>query len=93
MVMVYNDIFNKIPVKSWRSVVLVQETGVPGEHWRPATSHWQCCNQYIWPKARLVLTTLVVIGAGTDCIFSCKSNYHTTTTTPYMYKLPNGSAI
>ena len=30
--------FNNISVKSWRSVLLVEEIGVPGENHRPATS-------------------------------------------------------
>ena len=34
-------IFNNISVISWRSVLLVEETGVPGENHRPAPSHWQ----------------------------------------------------
>jgi hypothetical protein len=34
---------------------------------------------YTSPWSRLELTTSVVIG--TDCIGSCKSNYHTITTT------------
>jgi hypothetical protein len=29
--MVFNATFNNIPVISWQSVLLVQETGVPGE--------------------------------------------------------------
>ena len=37
-----------------------------------------CCIEYTSPWAVFKLTTLVVIG--TDCIGSCKSNYHTTTT-------------
>jgi hypothetical protein len=40
-VMVFNTIFNKISVISWRSVYLVEETGVPGENHWPAASHWQ----------------------------------------------------
>jgi hypothetical protein len=39
--MVFNATFNNISVKSWRSVLLVEETGVPRENHRPATSHWQ----------------------------------------------------
>jgi len=39
--MVFNATFNNISVISWRSVLLVEETGVPGENQRPATSHWQ----------------------------------------------------
>jgi hypothetical protein len=32
MVMVFNTTFNNISVISWRSVSLVEETGVPGEN-------------------------------------------------------------
>jgi hypothetical protein len=32
---------NNISVISWRSVLLVEETGVPGENHRPVGSHWQ----------------------------------------------------
>jgi hypothetical protein len=39
--MVFNATFNNISVISWRSVLLVEETGVPGENHRTATSHWQ----------------------------------------------------
>jgi hypothetical protein len=31
--------FNNISVISWQSVLLVGETGVPGENHRPAASH------------------------------------------------------
>ena len=34
-VMVFNDTFNNILVISWRSVLLVEETGVLGENHRP----------------------------------------------------------
>ena len=39
--MVFNAIFNNISVLSWRSVLLMEETGVPRENHRPATSHSQ----------------------------------------------------
>jgi hypothetical protein len=39
--MMLNTTFNNISVISWRSVLLVDETGVPGENHRPVTSHWQ----------------------------------------------------
>jgi len=39
--MVFNDTFNNISVILWRSVVLVEETGVPGENHGPVASHWQ----------------------------------------------------
>ena len=39
--MVFNATFNNISVISSQSVLLVEETGVAGEHHRPAVSHWQ----------------------------------------------------
>jgi hypothetical protein len=36
---VFNAILNTILVISWRSVLLMEETGVPGESHRPAASH------------------------------------------------------
>ena len=39
--MVFNATFNTISVISWRSVLLVEETGGPGENHRPVASHWQ----------------------------------------------------
>jgi len=38
---VFSAIFYNISVISWRSVLLVEETGVPGENQRPVSSHWQ----------------------------------------------------
>jgi len=37
--MVFNSTFNNIAVTSWRSVLLVEEIGIPGENHRPAASH------------------------------------------------------
>jgi hypothetical protein len=39
--MVFNAIFNNMSVISWRSFLLVDEIGVPGENHRPVVSHWQ----------------------------------------------------
>ena len=36
--MVFNTTFNDISVISWRSVLSVEETGVPGENHRPVAS-------------------------------------------------------
>ena len=38
--MVFYDAFNNISVISWGSVLLVEESGVPGIN-RPAANHWQ----------------------------------------------------
>jgi len=37
--MVLNATFNNSSVRSWRSVLLVEETGVQGENHRPVASH------------------------------------------------------
>ena len=39
--MMFDRTFNNISVISWRSGLLVDETGVPGENQRPAASHRQ----------------------------------------------------
>jgi hypothetical protein len=39
--MVFNATFNNISVISWRSVLLVEKTGVPGENHQHSTSHIQ----------------------------------------------------
>jgi hypothetical protein len=41
MAMVLNATFNNLSDVSWRSVLLVEETRVPGENNRPAASHWK----------------------------------------------------
>ena len=38
--MVFNATFNNISVISWRSLLLVEETGVLGEKHRPVASHF-----------------------------------------------------
>jgi hypothetical protein len=73
-----NATFNNISVISWQSVLLMEETGVPGENHRLATSHWQTLSHNAvyknWVHHASVgfkLTTLVVIGpsknSGTIC--------------------------
>ena len=44
-VTVMNNI--NISVISWRSVLLAEETGVPGENQRPVASHWQTLSHNI----------------------------------------------
>ena len=39
--LVFNATLNNISVISWRSVLLVEETGGPGENYWPVASHWQ----------------------------------------------------
>ena len=37
----FNTTLNKISVKSWGTVLLVEETGLPGENYQPVASLWQ----------------------------------------------------
>jgi len=39
--MAFNATFDNISVILWRSGLLVDETGVPGENHRGVASHWQ----------------------------------------------------
>jgi hypothetical protein len=72
-VIMFNATFNNISVISWRSALLVEETGVPEKNHRPA-SHWKTLSHNVVSS-----TTLVVIS--TNCTYSCISNFHTITTT------------
>jgi hypothetical protein len=40
-VMMFNTAFNNFSVLLWQSVLLMDETDVPGENHWPAASHWQ----------------------------------------------------
>jgi hypothetical protein len=68
--MVLNATFNNISVISWRSVLLVEETG---ENHLPAASHWQTLSHNVVHIALIEIRTSVEMGS--DCIGSCKSNY------------------
>jgi hypothetical protein len=72
--MVFNATFNNISVISWWSILFVEETG---ENHQPDASHWRTLSHNI------VLSTPCHEGVQshnfTDCICSCKSNYHTIT--------------
>jgi len=65
-VMVFNTTFNNISVISWWSVLLLEETLVPGENHRPAVSCWQTWSHNVvsntpcheWDSNSLCDTTL-----------------------------------
>ena len=82
-VMVFNATFNNISAISWWSVLLVEETLVPGENYRPVASHLQTSSHNVVSSTPrqwtgFELSTLVVIG--TDCTGNYKSNYYMITT-------------
>jgi hypothetical protein len=78
--MVFNTTFNNIPVISWRSVLLVEETGGPEENHQPVTSHWQTLSH------NAVHLALIEIHNISGYIVSSKSNYHTITAATAPYK-------
>ena len=62
--MVFNATFNNISVISWRSVLLVKETGVIGEYNRPVASHWQTLSHNVVDLALIEIRTHNISGDG-----------------------------
>ena len=59
---VFNAIFNNISVISWRSVLLVEETGEPGENHRPVASHCQTLSHNVVQLALIEIRTHNISG-------------------------------
>jgi len=60
--MVFNSTFNNISVISGRTLLLVEETGRPGENHRPITSHWQTLSHYVVHLALIEIRTHNISG-------------------------------
>ena len=68
----FNVTFNNISAISWRSVLLVEETGEPRENHRPAGSCWQTLlHNVVSPWMGFEHTTLAMIGTDTIGSFIC----------------------
>ena len=84
-VMVFNATFNNISVILWRSVQLVEENGSTHRKPPPDASHSQTWSHSVVSSTsrhdRDTNSQLLVV-IGTDCIGSCKFNYHTITKAP-----------
>jgi hypothetical protein len=68
--MVFNSTFNNISVISWWSVLLVEETGVPGENHWPVVSHWQTLSHNVvssTPHHERGLNSQLLLVIDTDC--------------------------
>ena len=65
---VFNATFNNISVISWESGLLVEETGVPGEHHQPVASHWQTLSHNVVSSTphNLVVIGIVYIQLSSD---------------------------
>ena len=72
---VLNATFNTITFTSWQSILLEEETADLSQ----VTDKLYHIMLFTSPWSRFELTMSKVIG--TDCIGSCKTNYHTITTT------------
>ena len=60
--MVFNATFNNISVISWRSVLLVEETGGSRENHRPVASHWQTLPHNVVHLALIAIRTHNISG-------------------------------
>jgi hypothetical protein len=60
--MMFNATFNNISVISWRSVLLVEETGGSGENHRPVASHWQTISHNVVHLALIEIRTQNISG-------------------------------
>jgi hypothetical protein len=78
--MVFNATFNNISVISWRSFLLAEETGGPGENHRTLSLN-------VVQLTLIEIRTLNISGIDNDCIDSCKSNYQTITATTAHHKV------
>ena len=66
--MVLNATFNNISVILWRSVLLVEESGVPGENNHPAACHWQASSTNVVSNTQWYSNSQCLEVTGTDCI-------------------------
>jgi len=60
--MVFNATFNNISVITWRSVLVVEETGIPGENHRPVASYLHTLSHNVVHLALSGIRTLNISG-------------------------------
>jgi hypothetical protein len=80
--MVFNATFNNISVISWTSVLLMEESGEPGENHRPAA---QLCDTGVEPQLHTIDVELYL------CSSNCKplvSSYWTPLVLNFIYLAP-----
>jgi hypothetical protein len=72
--MVLNATFNNISVISWLSVLLVDETGVPGENHIPGASHWQISSHNVLAMSKIYITNFILKVTRSSYILEVKFN-------------------
>ena len=70
-VMVFNTTFNKISVLSWRSILLVEETGVPAENYRAVARHWQTLSENVVALITQVMVNITTIRSRRSSFIKC----------------------
>ena len=60
--MMFGATFNNISAISWQSVLLAEETGVPGENHRPVASHLPTLSQNVVHFALIEIRTQNISG-------------------------------
>jgi hypothetical protein len=94
-VTVFYTTFNNVSVISWLSVLLVEETGEPGENHQSAASHWQTLSHNVVSSAprsyTFCLSVLLVEETGVPCkkppIIFCFHQIHLLFLNPLLYIL------
>ena len=74
--MVFNATFNNISAISWRSVLLVEETGGPGEDHPPAASHWQTYHIMLYRVDLMLDHPHVVMSSHSDTLSRLRVNQY-----------------
>jgi hypothetical protein len=75
MAIMFNATFNTISVISLRSVLLVEETAVPGENHRPAASYWQTLSHSVVSRMKKWFANDYVDLKKTNRTYICKWQY------------------
>jgi len=75
--MVFNANFNNISAILWRSVLLVEETGVPKENHQPTANHWQNFNYRMLLRVQLAWARFefITFSGDTHCLLCIQLPY------------------